>query len=154
MADSLFKYIDYSGEKGKMRINGVLVAPSTFETAVVPLSYCGFTERVALEQTALTVKLAPDGDETIFEADKDVKCILIFKDTADNNSIVRIAIPAPKVNVASGIVKRKTGDRAMVPMLKNTGEVGNDGTELAAIFSTMLGTTLVFSSGSFTKPAS
>lgn len=157
MADTIVKYIDVKGEKGKMTFKNRAITAALFEAAVVALSYCGFLSIVDYDDAALTTKTAPDGASNLLQNDKDAKCILTFFDTTNNNASLRIAIPAPKIDIAGGIATQLEQKRRVVPAVKATGAVGNDGTELARIFETMLGlqvNDLVFSSGSFTKSAS
>jgi hypothetical protein len=153
MSDTIIKYIDRSGDKGKSVFRGRTFTAAFYEAFAQNKSYCGFYEHVAQTKVAMTAKPTPDTDPEDFN-DKDVKCILVFLDTTNDNRPVRVVIPAPKINVLNGIVAIKSNSKLGVPGTKPDGALGDDGNTMATQVETMLGYEagdLVFSSGSFIK---
>lgn len=145
--DIRIQYIDRKGEKGSMQLP-VKDTPVEAEIkAFTALSMIGWEEYT--ETTTTTISSAQALDSTdVVNNDKDFKCNLSFKGAS---GYVRISLPCPKINIEAGIVIRYGSERAFVPASKITGEVGNDGGEIATLLNTMTGETYTFSSGRLKK---
>jgi len=116
------------------------------------LSYCGWFETAEIVKTPWTTPQAVDNTDLV-NNDKDFKVILTFK-YVPTGHFKRILIPAPKINVATGICMTMGESRMIVPGTKPVGGVGSDGNTLAPLIETALGYDsgdLVFMSGHSNK---
>lgn len=154
---TVLKLFDYSDDPGKFSAEGAADLSAAMVTFLTGKTYCGCVEANNITRVVLGTPMIATGSDDLPFSDKDVKCTLTFKVIA-TGEIIRLSIPAPKTNIdAASIYSDKShGDRREVPMLKPAGEVGIDGSGLAAQVETMLGLAegaLKFESGSFTKVA-
>lgn len=128
-------YVDRKGEPGAIQFTQGTFSPTAFVTSFAPLSMVGFSAYRTTDETPLTNP--PSVTTTsLVNNDKDFKATLGFEGAS---GFFKISIPAPKINVEGGIVIRWGERRASVPPVKEVGEVGLDGTELAAMIATVCG---------------
>lgn len=147
-------YTDPKGESGHMAVK-TADAVTLNETDVKAfldgksnVSFTGFNEIIETVFSTPTVAGAVG-----IMGDKDLKCNLIF-DWPSRNASLRMSIPAPVINIDAGIVIRWGQNKAFVPPVKESAELGKSGNEIATELSTLLtGATgnIVFKSGSLTK---
>lgn len=146
-------YSDRKGERGKMTLTNSGATEATLSAFLDGKTHCGFSEYETITEGTLTTPIPLD-DADVVENDKDYKAILTLKDNTDpaEPKRIRIAVPAPRLNVADGFIARK-GDRyVFIPKTAATGEVGLDGDTLAGQVATLLGLAtgdVVWMSGSF-----
>lgn len=137
MAKTTVTYIDRKGEPGAIQFSQGTFAPTFFVTNFCPLSYAGFADYHVTTETALTNPPAV-GVDALVNNDKDFKAILGFEGL---EGIIKISIPAPKINIEAGIIVRWGQNRAIIPPVKAVGEVGKDGADLVNIIQGCTGLT-------------
>jgi hypothetical protein len=142
------RYIDRKGESGSMKLPVKDTEVEADIKAVLALSYVGSTTYTELIETDFAAA-QETGTDSLVENDKDFKAICTFKGAS---GYFKISWPAPKINIEAGFVVRWGGERAIIPVAKETEETGNDGTAVAALVATLTGdSTVVFKSGHLYK---
>jgi hypothetical protein len=142
------KMMDRKGEPKSMAIRADEDVTEEALLAIAELSYCGCDGYV---ETTETVFEEPQDVvvNALVENDGDFKAILGFKGAEGN---FKISWPAPKINIEAGFIVRWGSERAEIPAAKVGEEVGNDGTDVAALVATATGDeTVVFRSGHIYK---
>jgi hypothetical protein len=124
-------YIDIKGEKGVLGLpkkNAIAVA--TLATWLAGHSYAGFD---AVYTEVMEIPLQGSATEPSgvvgLGNDKDLKMTMGFKGAEGN---FKISLPCPKINVEGGFVIRWGDERAFLPPVKATGELGDDGNTVCA----------------------
>lgn len=147
-------YVDPKGEAGHMsfKTDDSVSLDETGLKAFLDgksnVSFTGFNETI--ENNFVTPTVA--GAVGIF-GDKDLKANLVF-DWPERNVSLRVSIPAPVINIDAGIVVRWGQDKAFVPPVKLSNEVGKSGGTIASELSTLLtgeSDKIIFKSGGLSK---
>ena len=130
-------YVDRKGEAGAIEFSQGTFNPANFVTSWAPLSYVGYSKYRITTETELTDPPAV-GTDALVNNDKDFKAILGFEGA---DGFFKISIPACKVNIEGGICIRWGQNRAIVPPVKDPGEVGADGALLVSKLQAVTGLT-------------